>query len=233
LYEKPEVCGTARGRKKYYGNRLSTPEEIRQDEKYPWQIVEAYAAGKRHEFNVKTLTGIRWKGTGDKDVRLLIVRPLAYRPKKGAKLLYRNPAYLICTDVDLPLSQLLQSYLWRWEVEVNFRDEKHVMGVGEAQVRTKSAVENVPALVCAAYSYLLLAGIKSNCNALCLPRPKWHPAKRSDRCTTQQLIALFRTQLWGLAIKKNKTGFDNSSLHLKKPLFFNHSLQSAVYHARK
>ena len=87
-----------------------------------------------------------------KDVRLVIVRPLAYRPRKGTKLLYRDPAYLLCTDTDLPLEQLLQSYLWRWEVEVNFRDEKHVMGIGEAQCRTKASVENVPALLCASYA---------------------------------------------------------------------------------
>lgn len=233
LYGKPGVCSVARGRKKYYGDRLQTPEEIRQNKAYPWQTVEAYAAGKRHTFDVKTLPDIRWKGTGDRDVSLLIIRPLAYRPRKGAELLYREPAYLICTNPALPLNQILQSYLWRWEIEVNFRDEKHVMGLGEAQVRTKAAVENVPALVCAAYSYLLLSGIKSNCNALCLPRPKWYPAKQSDRCTTQQLIALFRTQLWGLAIRANKRDFANDSMNISKPPFFNYSLPSAICHARK
>jgi len=233
LYEKPEVCSGAKGRKKYYGKRLPTPEEIRQDDAYPWQTVEAYAAGKRHFFDVKTLSGVRWKGTGEKDVRLVIVRPLAYRPRKGAKLLYRDPAYLLCTDTDLSLEQLLQSYLWRWEVEVNFRDEKHVMGIGEAQCRTKASVENVPALICASYAFLLLAGMKSNCNALCLPRPKWYPAKPSDRCSTQQLIALFRTRLWGLAIRGNKTHFANRTPRYTNPLFLNHSFSSAVCHARK
>ncbi|MDR2051685.1 MAG: hypothetical protein LBQ63_07950, partial [Deltaproteobacteria bacterium] len=37
---------------------------------------------------------------------------------------YRNPAYLLCTDPDLPVERLLQAYLWRWEIELNFRDEK-------------------------------------------------------------------------------------------------------------
>lgn len=233
LYEKPEICGVTRGRKKYYGKRLPTPEEIRQDEAYPWQTVKAYAAGEQHTFDVKTLTGIRWRGTGEKDLRLLIERPLAYRPRKGAKLLYRDPAYLICTDGDLPLNRVLQSYLWRWEIEVNFRDEKHIMGVGEAQVRTKAAVENAPALVCASYSYLLLAGFKANCNAFCLPRPKWQQAKKSDRCTTQQLVALFRTQLWGLSIRKNKTDFAHDTPLVTMPVFLHYSLPSAVCHARK
>ena len=32
------------------------------------------------------------------DYSLIIIAPLAYRPRKGAKLLYRQPAYLICRD---------------------------------------------------------------------------------------------------------------------------------------
>ena len=233
LYERPEISDSTKGRKKYYGERLPTPEEIRQDDAYPWQTVEAHTAGKRHRFDVKTLPAVRWKGTGEKDVRLVVVRPLAYRPRKGAKLLYREPAYLLCTDTALPLEQLLQAYLWRWEVEVNFRDEKHVLGVGEAQVRTRAAVENVPAFICASYAFMLLAGMKSNCDALCLPRPKWHQAKPSDRCSTQQLIALFRTHLWGIAIKGNKTSFVNLARHKANQLFYNHSVQSAVCYARK
>jgi hypothetical protein len=233
LYERPQQSMGGRGRKKYYGDRLPTPEEIRQSEEYPWQTVEAYAAGKRHSFEIKTLTGIRWRGTGGQDVRLVVIRPLAYRPRKGGKLLYREPAYLLCTDPELPLDILLQSYLWRWEIEVNFRDEKHVMGVGEAQVRTKAAVENVPALICAAYSYLLLAGMKSNCSSLDLPRPKWHPAKPGERCSTQQLIALFRTQLWGLAVERNKTDFASFYLPSPIPSFSSFSLNSALFHARK
>jgi hypothetical protein len=233
FYAVPEEASARKGRKKFYGLPMPTPEQIRQDESILWQKVEAFAAGKRHEFNIKTVSEIRWKGTGEKNVRLVVIRPLAYRPRKGAKLLYRAPAYLLCTDPDLPLAQLLQSYLWRWEIESNFRDEKTVMGVGEAQVRTRAAAQNVPALVCASYSYLLLAAMNANCSVLSLPRPKWHPAKQGDRCSTQQLIALFRTGLWGIAIKKNKTHFVNTSPSTRKSLFMNHSLASAVCHARK
>jgi len=231
LYKKPEY--NSRGRRKYYGDRLPTPEQIRQSDEYPWQQVEAFAAGKLHVFDIKTLSDIRWKGTGGSDVRLVIIRPLAYRPRKGAKLLYRDPAYLLCDDPALPLDKLLQSYLWRWEIEVNFRDEKHIFGVGDAQVRNNLAVETVPPFVCAAYSFLLLAGMRANCNVLSTPRPLWYPAKPDDRCSTQQLIALFRSQLWGLAINEIKSNFANTHTDNTKPFFLNNSLESAVCHARK
>jgi hypothetical protein len=184
-------------------------------------------------FDLKEVSSVRWRGTGSRDVRLIVIRPLAYRPKKGTKLLYRDPAYLICTDVDLPLVKLLQAYLWRWEIELNFRDEKTVMGVGEAQVRSRSSVESVPALVVASYSYLLLAAAAGNGNLSSLPRPKWYPSKPTDRCSTQQMIALFRTQLWGLAIDTNKTRFACNISSATNRVFCSFPLSSAVFHARK
>jgi hypothetical protein len=41
------------GRKKVYGERIATPGQIRQSPAYPWQVVEAWGAGKRHGFNIK------------------------------------------------------------------------------------------------------------------------------------------------------------------------------------
>jgi hypothetical protein len=161
LFAVPLEQEKRKGRRRWYGERLPTPEEMRQDESVPWRQVEAFGAGKLHSFDVKVMPCVRWAGTGERTVQAVIVRPLAYRPRKGARLLYRNPGYLICTDPDMPLDKLLQSYLWRWEAEVNFRDEKTVLGVGEAQVRTRASVEAVPALIVASYAFLLLAGIRS------------------------------------------------------------------------
>jgi hypothetical protein len=68
LYAAPEESSIRKGRKKYYGVPMPTPEEIRQDESISWQTVPAYAAGKRHDFDIKTVAGIRWKGTGEQNV---------------------------------------------------------------------------------------------------------------------------------------------------------------------
>ena len=87
---------------------------------------------------------------GKKDLRLVVIRPVPYKGP-GGKRLYRQPAYLICTDPELPLEDLLQSYLWRWDIEVNHRDEKTLLGVGEAQVRNKKSAWSVPASAVAAY----------------------------------------------------------------------------------
>jgi hypothetical protein len=233
LYAAPRTDGGGRGRKRYYGTPLPTPEEIRQDSSMPWQTVEAFAAGKRHAFNVKTVSNVRWEGTGNRDVRIVAIRPLAYRLGKRSKLLYRKPAYLICTDPGLDIATLVQTYVWRWEIELGFRDEKTVMGTGQAQVRNKNAVESVPALVVAAYAYLLLAATKISCTASSLPRTKWYPAKPGMRCSTQQMVALFRTQMWGIAISGNKTGFVCRAASDANRFNYKGSLQSAIVHARK
>jgi len=226
-----EEATPRRGRRRWYGAPLPTPEQIRQDESIPWSTVTAFAAGKTHSFDVKTVAPVRWLGTGAADARVVVVRPLAYRPRKGAHLLYRNPVYLLCTDPDLPLDRLLQSYLWRWEVELNFRDEKTVMGVGEAQVRTKASVEAVPAFVVAAYAFLLLAGTEINKGESVLPKPKWRTGDPPVRQSTASMIGMFRSQLWGKAMGVNLTDFVDRKAAGTKPVLFDKSLPSAVCYA--
>ncbi len=225
--------GTYRGRKRYYGEPLPTPEQIRCDGSTPWQKVVAYGACKQHEFEVKTVSPVRWKSGGNQDMRLVIVRPLAYRPRKGSRLLYRDPAYLICSDTGMPLKQLLQAYLWRWEIELNFRDEKTIMGVGEAQVRTPSAVESVPAFIVAAYSYLLLSAHAAKPDFTLLPSPKWYPHKPSRRCSTQKILSVFRSQAWGINPGIKKSGFESASFAERTHFYSSFPLKSAVCYAQK
>lgn len=220
-----------RGRKKFYGKPLPTPEAVRQDESVPWQQVKAYATGKTHQFDVKVMPAVRWKGSGERTVQVLIIRPLHYRPRKGASLLYRNPVYLICTDTNLALEKILQSYLWRWEIELNFRDEKNIFGVGQAQVRSEEATEHAPALGVAAYAYLLLAGTSILDGYL--PLPKWRQAEPPQRTTTQMMQNLFRSQMWNIALENNKTHFATPFPHTQTHFFTQHSLEYAACYAFK
>lgn len=53
--------------------------------------------------------------------------------------------------------KILQYDLWRGEIELNFKDEKRILGIHQAQVRTPNRVESFPGFVTAAYSLFLLA----------------------------------------------------------------------------
>lgn len=206
LHHHPEPETNApKGRPSSYGKQAPTPEELRQDPDTPWQTIRAHAAGKHHDFRIKTLDKLLWTKTGAKTpLRLIVIAPLGYRLTKSHKLLYRQPAYLLCTDNDIPLQELLQSYLWRWGIEVNFREEKTLIGTGQAQVRTASSTQHVPAITVAAYALLWLSALKNirQQNLICLEQPKWRKAKTPDELpSTGELIRLLRYQTWASALR--------------------------------
>lgn len=201
-----------RGRQRYYGDPLPTPEQFRRDDSIPWQTVQACAAGNIYDFEVKLIQPLRWKAAGGKrDLSLLIVRPVAYRLKQGAALHYRKPAYLICSDPHLSPAQILQTYLWRWEIEVNFRDEKTLLGFGEPQVRTEAAVRTTSCFFVFVYALLLLALERSKMAHLPLPAPAWrrpNPKRPLQRISTSQALSAFRANLWADALGlSNKNRF--------------------------
>ena len=209
LYYLPSPS-EGKGRPCIYGEQAPTPEQLRQDEGTPWTHVSAWASGKQHLFRIKTIGPVRWRATGkSQDLRLVVIAPLGYRLRQKGKLLYRKPAYLICTTPEASLEDILQHYLWRWDIEVNFRDEKTVLGVGQAQVHNRNSVEKVPALSVAAYAILLTAetnlhGIEAH--ELELTPPKWQQ-KKGGRVSTQKMIGQLRNDLWGNTI--NLTHFES------------------------
>lgn len=225
-----------RGRQRCYGQRLPTPEQYRQDASIPWQSVRACAAGNTYDFEVKTIAPLRWKTAGgDRQLLLLIIRPVAYRLKQGAELNYRKPAYLICTDPSLPAEQILQAYLWRWEIEVNFRDEKTLLGFGEPQVRKESSVRTTATFFVFTYALLLLALQQCHLAHTPLPPPRWQgrkPKRPQQRISTPQAISMLRACLWASALGiANKNGFAVVNPTTTKPPEIKFSLKSAVLYA--
>lgn len=236
LYTLPQSLQNGAGRKRVYGERVPTPEEIRRDSNIPWQKITAYAAGKTHEFKIKTLAPLRWRTAGGKhNLRLIVIAPLAYRLTKRSRILYRQPAYLICTDPELDMKALVQYYLWRWEIEVNFREEKTLMGCGEAQVRNPKASANVPAFIVVIYAFLLLATHRACCKNgyLKIPRPKWYPRKKNQRITASEMLNLLRIEMWAKAIHANFSGFVNNQFRSQTLKYPADPLESAILYHRK
>jgi hypothetical protein len=207
LHDPPVATAGANGRPARYGAPAPTPEQLRQDESVPWQNVTAFAAGRCHEFRVKTIGPVLWRKAGaDLLLRVVVISPLGYRLRKGSKMLYRQPAYLICTDPDLPLEKLLQYYLWRWGIEVNFREEKTLIGTGDAHVRTPSSNQHLPAVTVAAYALLWIVALHTLAAGAVfqgLQPPKW----RKDRLgnpslpSTGDLLRLLRYETWTGALR--------------------------------
>lgn len=234
LYDVPQSQPKL-GRRRTYGERLPTPEQIRQSDKYEWQEVKAWAAGKEHKFSLKVINSTLWRSAGLKHLmQLVVIRPLGYRLTKSSKMLYREPAYLICTDNELNINTLLQAYLWRWEIEVNFRDEKTLMGCGQAQVRSPESIKLVPAFIVAVYALLHLAAHRSlkNADQIMLPRPKWYKKKSEKRHSTGDLINNLKAQLWARAAHMNFSGFVTKELKTQSLRNAANPCTSAMFYMR-
>jgi hypothetical protein len=204
LYYLPQAQ-PQKGRKRKYGTRAPTPEQLLKDQAVSWQVVEGHACGQQHQFQIKPLGPVVMRMNGAAmPVRVMVIKPLGYRLKAGGKLLYRQPAFLVCTDPDLPLEEFLQDFLWRWGIEVNFRDEKTILKIGQAQVRTELSTQKAPALGVAAYSLLMLAATQAYGKSGVPDRqhqPKWYPRPANQRATTNELINQLRIELWAPALR--------------------------------
>lgn len=198
IFKPAEIFTQGKGRKRIYGEALPTPKEIRQDDAYPWYTTHIFFAGEYHNLRYKTVAPVLWKkGTGSIPCRLIITAPLRYRNNTTSKPLYRDPAYILVNDITTPVERLLQFYFLRWDIEVNHRDEKSHIGMGDAQMRSPHSVVRNPQFTVAVYSLLLLASIMAygpERTEEYLPLPKWRkPSKR--RPSTLDILAQFRKEI--------------------------------------
>jgi hypothetical protein len=199
------LCRRAAGRgPRFYGKTKFTPEQVRRrDSRARWQKAQIFHGGCFREVRYKELSKIYWQGGSRKrQVRLLVVAPVGYRTSKNGRKYYRQPAYLLTTDLSTPAVELLQAYFDRWGIEVNHRDEKEILGVGQAQVWNEQSVCKVPALLVAMYSWLLLAGLKCYGPTRTQeyePLPKWRRGAKRPSCL--DLVTLLRKQLTEKPVK--------------------------------
>lgn len=185
-----------KGPKRFYDPRCFTPDAVRQDETIGWQSGSFFHGGAFHSIRYKQLKAVLWrKGAARRLLRLIVIAPTGYRLHQHGRLLYRQPAFLLSTDRHSPIEQLIAAYLERWQIEVNHREEKSSLGLGDAQVRNPFSVPRQPALVVAAYAMLLLAALRAygpqrTCDYL--PPPKW--GRAPPRPSLLDLIRLLRKQ---------------------------------------
>ncbi|HZD94839.1 MAG TPA: transposase, partial [Candidatus Sulfotelmatobacter sp.] len=185
------------GSRRKYGPELFTPERVRQQPETSWNKAQAYLGGKRRVVRFKVVKNVLWKrGGGQRPLRLIVLAPVPYKLSRHSRTNYRQPAYFLTTDLTTPIKQLVQACFDRWQIEVNHRDEKDLLGVGQAQVRSLQSVPRHPALVVASYSLLLLAALRSSGPGRTdhyLVQPKWR-RNISKRPSLLDIITLLRSQ---------------------------------------
>lgn len=183
--------------RRFYGVDKFTPEQVRQDEGRAWKTTKIFYGGKRRKIRYKELAEVYWQGGArQRPLRLIVIAPTPYRKSKSKRLYYRDPAYLFTSDLRRSAKQLLQIYFDRWQIEVNHREEKDTLGVGQAQLWNVTSVPKQPVLAVAAYSALLLASLKAfgaERGKAYAKLPKWRRNARRPSCL--DLITLLRKEM--------------------------------------
>jgi hypothetical protein len=174
------------GSRRFYSGESFTPEQIRQRESLSWQQARIFHGGQWRDVRYKEVSSVYWRtGGARRPLRLLVVAPVPYDSGKGQRKYYREPAFLLTTALDRPAAFLLRAYFDRWQIEVNHREIKDTLGIGQAQLRHFNSVPRQPAMSVAAYSALLLAGIMvfGDTRGEAFPAlPRWRRHDRRPSC---------------------------------------------------
>jgi len=201
------------GDRRFYAKDKFTPDQARLDESIPWRTTKIFYGGKRRKVRYKEVTGVLWQGGARKrPLRLFVIAATPYRKRKSGKLYYHHPAFLLTTMLEGSTRQLLQMYFDRWQIEVNHRDEKDTLGVGQAQMWNPVSVPKQPALVVASYSALLLAALKAfgpGRGEAYAALPKWRTSAKRPSCL--DLSALLRKEAQQNPALLETLGFQISS----------------------
>ena len=182
--------------KRFYAKKTFTPLEVLKDESIGWQKLRIFFGGKKRAVRFKEVSDVLWQtGAKRRFLRLFVLEPTKYKVRKTGELQRRDPGFLLTTLTNGQTQNLLQLYFDRWQIEVNHREEKDTLHLGQAQLHNPIAVPKQPALVVAAYSALLLASLIAygpERTDIYEPLPRWRGNAKRPSCL--DLVTLLRKQ---------------------------------------
>jgi hypothetical protein len=207
-FERTEIIARARrdlrlclpapaGSHRVYDAVKFTPQEILQDAQKAWQKVRVFYAGNWRKMRYKEVRGVLWQnGARQRPLRLFVIAPIPYHVPGRKRPHQRDAAFLLTTDLNGSARELLQPYFDRWQIEVNHREEKDTLGIGQAQLRSAKSVPRQPAFAVASYSAVLLAALQCfgvHRDRHFEPLPKWR--RNATRPSCLDLVTLLRKEI--------------------------------------
>lgn len=181
---------------RFYNPKTFTPLEVLNDPLLAWQTTRIFFGGKKRRVRFKEANDIYWQsGAKRRPLRLILMEGTPYRVRKTGKLQRRDSAFLLTTLTHQHTKELIQLYFDRWQIEVNHREEKDTLKIGQAHLHNYTAVPRQPALVVAAYSALLLASLQAYGpyrSDIYTPLPLWRANANRPSCL--DLVKLLRKQ---------------------------------------
>lgn len=176
------------GRPRLVGARLPSLQQILTCPGTVWQRwnVENWCGQGPRLVEIASGTAI-WYHTGLPPVP---IRWVLVRDPKGK---FETRA-LLCTDLDQNPRQLLQWFLWRWQVEVTFQEVRAHLGVETQRQWSDLAITRTTPVLLGLFSIVtLLAHHLARAGELPIRQAAWYCKTKP---TFSDAIALLREQLW-------------------------------------
>jgi DDE superfamily endonuclease len=189
LYELPgEPWPGQRGRRRKKGNRLLTPRQLFEDTTACPAVEQLVTfPGKSKRLRVQVLPQVLWyTGCKTDPVQVVLVRdPSGSWPDTA----------LLCTQVGLNVTEVIQGYSRRWSVEVMFHDSKQYLGFQDPQVWSQRSVERAHTLAWFCYSVTLLWYALHGSAHESVPRDRpWYTG--AIRPAFAEILGTLRLALW-------------------------------------
>ncbi len=178
----------AMGRPRLVGSRLPSLQQILARRSTIWQLLNVnHWYGEGHRLvEVASGTAI-WYHTGLPPVP---IRWVLVRDPKGK---FETRA-LLCTQLDQQPGQILQWFLWRWQVEVTFQEVRAHLGVETQRQWSHLAIARTTPVLLGLFSIVtLLAHRLAHAGQLPIRQASWY---LKTQPTFSDAIAVVREQLW-------------------------------------
>ena len=194
-----KLCFAAKNPKnksQFYNKRTFTPERIYKDDHIPWKKFKIFRAGKDRMTHCKIIRQVYWRTVTKRiPLTLIVLKKIPYHPRKG-HISYREPGFIFVIGREIEPKAAIQAYHDHLCIELNIKEEKSIIGVGEAQVSNEKSVKRQPAFAVCAYSALLLSSVITY-QDLMTPQlvllPSWR--KQVTRPSIRMLIRQLKKEL--------------------------------------
>jgi len=204
--------------RRFYALATFTPEQVRQDESRPWKQTKLFYGGKPRRIRYKEVAQVYWRrGAGQIPLRLFVVAPTPYRKRKSSKLYYRQPAYLLTTDLRHSAPNCCKSTSTAGRSK-STTATRRIPWRGTSPVVNIDAVPKQPALVVAAYSALLLAALQAfgtERTQAYQALPRWR--RKAHRPSCLDLVTLLRQEMVDHPENPQSLGFPLTDRALTRP----------------
>jgi DDE superfamily endonuclease len=176
------------GRPPLRGKRLPALRALAAEGKADWRRAKVELYGQSETVELVCQRGLWWQAWRESEAKAVAVRD-----RRAADQI---ELVIISSDPTMKPERIVELYAKRWSIEVAFRDAKQHIGVGEAQNRTRRAVERTApfAFLCLtlAVVWYALAGHDDRDVAERRRRSPWYRTKRQPS-VEDMLVKLRRT----------------------------------------